>query len=150
MYSHLQSKLWRGGESWKNLSALILGLLPVERAMRCLVLGMLFRLRHLVRHLNHSKSATTPISRALTRSITGMSSNTNKACCTIPPVSSKYEPIGKYLEPGYGLGKTYVVGPDNSETAIICKFNSPRNPNFVTITEVHRGLRQPLSLKLYH
>jgi len=52
-----------------------------------------------------------------------MSHNTNKACCTIPPVSSKYEPIGKYLEPGYGLGKTYVVGPDNSETAVICVFD---------------------------
>jgi len=59
-----------------------------------------------------------------------MSHNTNKACCTIPPVSSKYEPNGKYLEPGYGLGKTYVVGPDNSETAVICRFISFEVPNF--------------------
>jgi hypothetical protein len=57
-----------------------------------------------------------------------MSYNTNKACCTIPPVSSVYEPIGKYLEPGYGFAKAYVVGPDNSETAIICKFNSLEIP----------------------
>lgn len=79
------------------------------------------------RHLNHSKTPTASISRGVARPITIMSHNTNKACCTIPPVSSNYESKGKYLEPGYGFGKTYVVGPDNSETAVICKFTSLRS-----------------------
>jgi len=96
---------------------------------------MLFRLRQLAHHLNHSKKATAPISRGVTRPITVMSHNTNTACCTIPPVSSKYEPKGKYLEPGYGFSKAYVVGPDNSETAVICEIKSPSNPHFVNHCE---------------
>lgn len=82
--------------------------------------NMLFRLRQLAHRPNHSKKATALIFRGVTRPITLMSHNTNKACCTIPPISSNYEPKGKYLEPGYGFSKTYVVGPDNPETVVIC------------------------------
>lgn len=107
---------------------------------------MLFRLRQLLRHLNHSKTSTASISQGVARPITVMSHDTNKACCTIPPVSSNYEPKGKYLEPGYGFNKTYVVGPDNSQTAVVCELISLEIPISLSL----RSLHQPLPEQLYH
>ena len=43
-------------------------------------------------------------------------SNTNKACCSIPPVQSDYSPKGSFEEIG-GL-KTYVTGDRNSKNVI--------------------------------
>ncbi|BFZ56866.1 hypothetical protein PYCC9005_003915 [Savitreella phatthalungensis] len=46
-----------------------------------------------------------------------MSANTNKACCSIPPVKSDYQPKGDYEE--YAGLKTYVTGDRNSKNVIV-------------------------------
>ncbi|TFK30728.1 dienelactone hydrolase [Coprinopsis marcescibilis] len=48
--------------------------------------------------------------------------NTNKACCTIPPVQSDYEPKGTFKALG-DFKKVYVTGPEKSDNAIICVFD---------------------------
>lgn len=39
--------------------------------------------------------------------------NTNKACCSIPPVQSEYKPKGSYQKVG-SFDKAYVVSPPAS------------------------------------
>ncbi|CAD6574671.1 MAG: hypothetical protein TREMPRED_001196 [Tremellales sp. Tagirdzhanova-0007] len=41
----------------------------------------------------------------------------SKACCTLPPVQAEYSPKGSYSDVG-GLN-SYVVGPENAESAIL-------------------------------
>lgn len=48
--------------------------------------------------------------------------NTNKACCTIPPVDSDYEPKGSFKSFG-SFEKVYVTGPSSSDKAIICVYD---------------------------
>lgn len=48
--------------------------------------------------------------------------NTNKACCTIPPVQSDYTPKGTFKSIG-GFNKVYVTGPANTDKAIVCVFD---------------------------
>ncbi|KIY67433.1 dienelactone hydrolase [Cylindrobasidium torrendii FP15055 ss-10] len=48
--------------------------------------------------------------------------NTNKACCSIPPVQSDYEPKGVYKSVG-DFKKVYVSGPEGTDSAIVCIFD---------------------------
>jgi hypothetical protein len=48
--------------------------------------------------------------------------NTNKACCTIPPVHSDYSPKGSFKSYG-DFDRVYVTGPASSENAIVCVFD---------------------------
>ncbi|RXW23830.1 hypothetical protein EST38_g2024 [Candolleomyces aberdarensis] len=48
--------------------------------------------------------------------------NTNKACCTIPPVQADYQPKGSFKSLG-DFQKVYVAGPEKSDNAIICVFD---------------------------
>jgi hypothetical protein len=73
---------------------------------------MLARLRKVVGHLNvnAARMASTTIH------------NTNKACCSIPPVLHDYTPNGSFQSYGE-FQRVYVTGPDNSKNAIICVFD---------------------------
>lgn len=70
---------------------------------------MLNRLRSIVHHINTAKMSTTVY-------------NTSKACCSIPPVLSDYEPKGSYKAYG-GFDSVYVTGPDTSENALVCVYD---------------------------
>jgi len=48
--------------------------------------------------------------------------NTNKACCTIPPVQSDYTPKGEFKPVG-DFKKVYVTGQNNKENAIVCIYD---------------------------
>ncbi|KAI0035292.1 hypothetical protein K488DRAFT_43713 [Vararia minispora EC-137] len=48
--------------------------------------------------------------------------NDNIACCTVPPVSSSYEPKGSFI-PYAGFNRVYAVGPINAPVAIICIYD---------------------------
>ncbi|KII86382.1 hypothetical protein PLICRDRAFT_43972 [Plicaturopsis crispa FD-325 SS-3] len=48
--------------------------------------------------------------------------NTNAACCTIPPVSSTYEPKGTFKKYG-GFDRVYVTGSDNSKNALVAVYD---------------------------
>ncbi|KAI5451334.1 hypothetical protein NCC49_001928 [Naganishia albida] len=47
--------------------------------------------------------------------------NTNKACCSIPPVQSEYKPKGSYQKVG-AFEKAYVIG-DSKTHALICIYD---------------------------
>ncbi|KAJ9094008.1 hypothetical protein QFC20_006988 [Naganishia adeliensis] len=47
--------------------------------------------------------------------------NTNKACCSIPPVQSEYKPKGSYQKVG-SFEKAYVIG-DSKTHALICIYD---------------------------
>lgn len=75
---------------------------------------MLTRLRTLLHHLNHAKMSTA----------SGTIHNTNVACCTIPPVVSKYVPKGIYKENYGGFDKVYVTGPSMlGDKALVCVYD---------------------------
>jgi len=48
--------------------------------------------------------------------------NTNKACCSIPPVSSEYTPKGTFKSVG-DFKKVYVTGPSSTSTALVCVYD---------------------------
>jgi len=48
--------------------------------------------------------------------------NTNKACCSIPPVQSDYQPKGTFKSVG-SFKKVYVTGPENSDKKIVCVYD---------------------------
>ncbi|KAF8078238.1 hypothetical protein FPV67DRAFT_1405312 [Lyophyllum atratum] len=48
--------------------------------------------------------------------------NTNKACCTIPPVQSDYTPKGTF-KPYGNFQRVYVTGPESSENKIVCVYD---------------------------
>jgi hypothetical protein len=48
--------------------------------------------------------------------------NTNKACCTIPPVQVEYTPKGAYKSHG-AFDTVYVTGPESSTNAIVAVFD---------------------------
>lgn len=48
--------------------------------------------------------------------------NTNKACCSIPPIQSYYEPQGSYISYA-GFDRVYVTGPNTSDTAIVAVYD---------------------------
>jgi hypothetical protein len=73
---------------------------------------MLTRIRSLAQRINPSKA-----SRRMSTA-----HNTNKACCTIPPVKSDYTPKGTYKAFG-GYNKVYVTGPASSDTALVCVYD---------------------------
>ncbi|KAF6766486.1 dienelactone hydrolase [Ephemerocybe angulata] len=73
---------------------------------------MLSRLRSVVAHLS-------PISSTARMSTVH---NTNKACCTIPPVQSDYQPKGTFKSIG-DFKKVYVTGPEKSDNAIVCVYD---------------------------
>lgn len=77
---------------------------------------MLTRLRSLAHRLNPRKTSTA--SKRMSTTV----HNTNKACCTIPPVKSDYTPKGSYAAYG-GYNKVYVTGPPSTETAIVCVYD---------------------------
>ncbi|KAL0950700.1 hypothetical protein HGRIS_007477 [Hohenbuehelia grisea] len=70
---------------------------------------MISRLRLFAHQLNKAKMSTA-------------THNTNKACCTIPPVQSNYTPKGSFASHG-DFKKVYVTGPDASDNAIVCVFD---------------------------
>lgn len=67
------------------------------------------RLRSIVSHLGVVRMSTTI-------------HNTNKACCSIPPVQSDYVPKGSF-KPFDIFKKVYVTGPENSETKVVCVYD---------------------------
>lgn len=70
---------------------------------------MISRLRLLAHQLNKAKMTTVH--------------NTNKACCSIPPViDHDYTPKGTFISHG-DFKKVYVTGPDDSDNAIVCVFD---------------------------
>ncbi|KAF7320040.1 Dienelactone hydrolase family protein [Mycena kentingensis (nom. inval.)] len=71
---------------------------------------MLSRLRALSHQLNKSKAMSTHVIH-----------NTNKACCSIPPVNSDYTPKGSFKSVG-GFNKVYVTGA-GSTNAIVCVYD---------------------------
>jgi len=71
---------------------------------------MISRLRILSHHLNKAKMSTTTVH------------NTNKACCSIPPVQSDYTPKGTFSAFG-DFNKVYITGPDSSDNAIVCVYD---------------------------
>ncbi|KAF7437194.1 hypothetical protein PC9H_004030 [Pleurotus ostreatus] len=74
---------------------------------------MLSRLRLLAHQLNKAKMTTASTT----------VHNTNKACCSIPPViDHDYTPKGKFTSHG-DFQKVYVTGPDESDNAIVCVFD---------------------------
>ncbi|KAM6498371.1 Alpha/Beta hydrolase fold [Amanita muscaria] len=48
--------------------------------------------------------------------------STSVACCTIPPVHSKYTPKGVFKPYGQ-FNRVYLTGPDTSENAIVCVYD---------------------------
>ena len=48
--------------------------------------------------------------------------NTNKACCSIPPVQAQYTPLGSFKSLG-DFDKVYVTGPESSDNAIVCVYD---------------------------
>jgi hypothetical protein len=48
--------------------------------------------------------------------------NTNKACCTIPPVISDYTPKGKFQAVG-AFQKVYVTGEENAKFSLVAVFD---------------------------
>jgi hypothetical protein len=48
--------------------------------------------------------------------------NTNKACCSIPPVLSEYTPKGTF-QPYADFKRVYVTGPQDSQNTIICVYD---------------------------
>ncbi|TFK36788.1 dienelactone hydrolase [Crucibulum laeve] len=48
--------------------------------------------------------------------------NTNKACCTIPPVQSDYTPKGSF-KPYGDFKKVYVTGSGSDKHALVCVFD---------------------------
>ncbi|KIP08540.1 hypothetical protein PHLGIDRAFT_69188 [Phlebiopsis gigantea 11061_1 CR5-6] len=49
--------------------------------------------------------------------------NTNKACCTIPPVKSDYQPKGTFKSYA-GFNRVYVAGPEKpGKLALVCVFD---------------------------
>ncbi|KAI4523075.1 hypothetical protein K525DRAFT_255012 [Schizophyllum commune Loenen D] len=48
--------------------------------------------------------------------------NTNKACCSIPPVASDYKPKGT-IKPYAQFKNVYVTGPEDSQNAIVCVYD---------------------------
>ena len=71
---------------------------------------MLSRLRAVLSHLPRSATMSTA------------TQNTNKACCTIPPVQADYQPKGAFKSLG-DFQKVYVAGPEKSDNAIVCVFD---------------------------
>ena len=71
---------------------------------------MLSRLRSVLSHLPRPATMSTAIN------------NTNKACCTIPPVQSNYQPKGIFKSLG-DFQKIYVTGPEKSDNAIVCVYD---------------------------
>lgn len=71
---------------------------------------MLTRLRAVLHHFNRATMSTA-------------THNTNKACCTIPPVKSDYKPKGTYKSYA-GFNKVYVTGPEKpGKLALVCVFD---------------------------
>lgn len=73
---------------------------------------MLARLTSVISHLSRVNMSTTA----------GTIHNTNKACCSIPPVQSSYSPRGTTTSYG-GFDKVYVTGPDQSENGIVVVYD---------------------------
>lgn len=48
--------------------------------------------------------------------------NTNKACCTLPPVQSDYTAKG-YFEAYGGFDRVYVTGPKTSDKVVVCIYD---------------------------
>lgn len=88
---------------------------------------MLTRLRAILRHFNRAAMSTA-------------THNTNKACCTIPPVKSDYQPKGTFKSYAgfdrvcfiavYNKGsnpyrvQVYVAGPEKpGKLALVCVFD---------------------------
>lgn len=72
----------------------------------------MLRLRAIAHHLNIEKMSTTsaPVH------------NTNKACCTVPPVQSNYQAKGSF-KPYGNFKKVYITGEESSQTKIVCVFD---------------------------
>ncbi|TRM60163.1 hypothetical protein BD626DRAFT_505685 [Schizophyllum amplum] len=71
---------------------------------------MLSRLRLIANHLIKSRTMSTTVH------------NTNKACCSIPPVASDYQPKGSFKSYAQ-FDKVYVTGPEDSQNAIVCVYD---------------------------
>ena len=54
--------------------------------------------------------------------VAGTVYNTNKACCTIPPVLSDYTPKGSFRPHG-AFKKVYVTGPEQSDKSIVAIYD---------------------------
>jgi hypothetical protein len=71
----------------------------------------------------------------------------NEQCCSLPPFTSDYSPVGEFVKLGVE-GKeeleVYITGPKNARAALICIYGLPRPllPTQYPMTS-HRYFRLP-------